>query len=102
MPHYDHYWLSQSLCTYSSLKTLALSCCKFEPKPCIRWNSLKVLCIGYARLNRDMIRKILLGSPALTDLRLYNFEFQGKEGKNVVTINSTSLQKLELDGGKDQ
>ena len=44
----------------------------------------------------------MLGSPALTDLRLYNFEFQGKEGKNVVTINSTSLQKLELDGGKDQ
>ncbi|KAF3970726.1 hypothetical protein CMV_005602 [Castanea mollissima] len=58
---YDYYKLSQSLCTHSSLKTLALRCY----------------------------------------LRLYNFEFQGKEGKNVVTINSTSLQKLELDGGKD-
>ncbi|XP_050290558.1 F-box protein At5g03100-like [Quercus robur] len=101
MPYYDQYRLSQSLCTHSSLKTLALRFCKFEPKPCIRWTSLKVLCIAYARLTRDMIRKILLGSPALTDLRLYNFEFQGKVGKNVVTINSTSLQKLELDGGKD-
>lgn len=101
MPYYDHYRLSQSLCTHSSLKTLTLRFCKFEPKPCIRWTSLKVLCIAYARLTRDMIRKILLGSPALTDLRLYNFEFQGKVGKNVVTINSTSLQKLELDGGKD-
>lgn len=72
IPEYDYYKLSQILCTHSSLKTLALRCCKFEPKPCIRWTSLQVLCIGYARLTRDMIRKILLGSPALTDLRLYN------------------------------
>ena len=41
-----------------------------------------------------MMQNILLGSPALTELRLYNFVFKGYN----VVITSTSLKKLELVG----
>ncbi|KAK4587895.1 hypothetical protein RGQ29_019056 [Quercus rubra] len=66
--------------------------CHFTKKPTICWASLKVLWIGYARLSHDMMQNILLGSPALTELRLYNFVFKGYN----VVITSTSLKKLEL------
>ena len=87
--------------TSSTLKTLSLRFCHFTKKNLyylgICWASLKVLWIGYATLTHDMIHNILLGSPALTELRLHNFEIEGNE----VVINSTRLKKLELEGDKD-
>lgn len=79
------------------LKMLSLTFCSFETITTISWTSLKVLWIGYATLTHDMMHNILLGSPALAELRLHNFEFEGNE----MVINSTSLKKLELNGDKD-
>ena len=100
------YLLARLLCTNSTLKLLSLRFCKFATKPTICWTSLTVLRISCASLTHDMIQNILLGSPALTELRLYNFVLQGEndfafQGQNVV-INSTSLKKLELDGEEDR
>ena len=91
------YLLPLSLSTNSMLKMLSLTFCSFETITTISWTSLKVLWIGYATLTHDMIHNILLGSPALTELRLHNFEIEGNE----VVINSTRLKKLELEGDKD-
>ena len=100
------YLLARFLCTNSTSKLLSLRFCKFATKPTICWTSLTVLRISCASLTHDMIQNILLGSPALTELRLYNFVLQGEndfafQGQNVV-INSTSLKKLELDGEEDR
>ena len=86
--------------TSSTLKTLSLRFCHFTKKNLyylgICWASLKVLWIGYARLSHVMMQNILFGSPALTELRLYNFVFKGYK----VVITSSSLKKLELVGDK--
>jgi hypothetical protein len=105
MSGYQHhcycYLLPQHVCTNSSLKMLTLRFCNFAPKPSICWPSLTVLWIGYVSLTNDLIQYILLGSPELIELRLYNFQLQGNyEGNYEVYITSTSLQNLQLDGDR--
>ncbi|KAL4628840.1 hypothetical protein ACB092_05G266900, partial [Castanea dentata] len=90
------YLLPRLLCTNSTLKLLSLRFCKFATKPTICWTSLTVLRISCASLTHDMIQNILLGSPALTELRLYNFVLQ--EGGH----KFYEPEKLELDGEEDR
>nr|GEX10801.1 RNA-directed DNA polymerase, eukaryota [Tanacetum cinerariifolium] len=57
---------------------MKLSFCAFNhPNGAIRWDKLKCLFIDYGKLNEDLIRKILSGSPCLETLELGYCYFRG-------------------------
>ncbi|GFY91802.1 hypothetical protein Acr_08g0001980 [Actinidia rufa] len=74
------------LCSGSEVKKFGVM-----PKGAVRWNSLKKLSIGYAKLSDDVIRRILEGCPVLEIL-----EFHHYEGFSHLHIGNASLKKLIL------
>ncbi|PSS24688.1 F-box/LRR-repeat protein [Actinidia chinensis var. chinensis] len=92
--HWDYgnsYLLPQLMYTNSRFRELNFSYCRVMPKGAVRWNSLKKLSIGYAKLSDDVIRRILEGCPVLEIL-----EFHHYEGFSHLHIGNASLKKLIL------
>lgn len=85
----DHFLLPQHLYRNSILTKLSLSVCDLNPKGCISWKSLKSLSMGCMKLSDDVMQKILLGSPVLQSLELY--EFYGIDKLNITSPTVKNL-----------
>ena len=84
--------MPQHLYANEFVSELDFRLCKIKPNGLVRWSSLKRLCIGYAPLRKDVVNKVLLGSPRLEFLKLHNcYQF------NRLDIVSKSLKKLVID-----
>ncbi|GJR16601.1 ribonuclease H-like domain-containing protein [Tanacetum coccineum] len=74
----------------SCIMRMTLSCCRFNPpNGVISWERLECLCLYYVTLDKDMIEKILFGSPCLESLELKN-----RHGYRRIDITSRSVNKL--------
>ncbi|KAL6333607.1 hypothetical protein AAG906_028792 [Vitis piasezkii] len=85
------YLLPQFIFRHSSFRKLATRFCNFVTYGVVSWAWLKSLSIGYAELNEETIRNILMGSPALECL-----EFHRCHGFARINICSESLKKLSI------
>ncbi|OIT22463.1 putative f-box protein [Nicotiana attenuata] len=74
------------------LRHLSLCNCNLVPKEEIYWPALRDLEIGYAELNRDVIKKICSGCRALESLK-----FRSCYGVDYFDIDSKSVKKLVID-----
>ncbi|XP_009801340.1 putative F-box protein At1g49610 [Nicotiana tabacum] len=73
------------------LRHLSLCNCNLVPKEEIYWPALRDLEIGYAELNRDVIKKICSGCRALESLK-----FRSCYGVDYFDIDSKSVKKLVI------
>ncbi|CAK9160567.1 unnamed protein product [Ilex paraguariensis] len=89
--------LPQHLYSNGSFVKLSLSMCGIVPKGLISWKSLKSLTIGSTELSGNMIGNIVLGSPVLNFLELFNCW-----GFDKLEINGGSLRKLVINGYLNQ
>ncbi|XP_016466862.1 F-box protein At5g03100 isoform X2 [Nicotiana tabacum] len=86
------YNLPQIMYFNVGLRVLSLCNCNLVPKEEIYWPALRVLEIGYAELNRDVIKKICSGCRALESLK-----FRSCYGVDYFDIDSKSVKKLMMD-----
>ncbi|KAL6990964.1 hypothetical protein U1Q18_009084 [Sarracenia purpurea var. burkii] len=89
----DRYVFPHLLFANSSFRKLRFSLCSVVPTGVVCWKSLKKLSIGYVKLSDYVIQEMLVGSPVLEILELYNFY-----GVNRLHITSASVKKLILKG----
>lgn len=91
------YRLPISLCNYSWLIKLSLTCVRFgDTKREIRWNLLRCLSLGYMMLDEALISNILSSCPLLED-----FELRECSGFNRLDISSEGLKRLRIYGYGD-
>ena len=83
----------ESFFTNSSFTCLRLDFCMFNPTGAISWDKLTSLAISHIKLNEDVIKNILSGSP-----QLETFELNICYGFKRLDIDSKSVKKLVLSG----
>ncbi|GKE21388.1 F-box/LRR-repeat protein 25-like protein [Tanacetum coccineum] len=90
--------LDQNFFVNSSFNHLRLDGCSFNNATgVISWSNLKRLCITYGKLDEDLVKNILSGSPLLENLELvYCFGF----GR--INITSPSVKKLFVTGYRER
>ncbi|XP_059292646.1 F-box protein At5g03100-like [Lycium ferocissimum] len=87
------YSLPQVMYSNACLRELSLCNCNLVPKEGINWPLLRVLDIRYAKLKRDVVRKICSGCPVLESLK-----FSMCRGVGDFDIDSKSVKKLVISG----
>ena len=92
----DKFELNQFFFTNSSFTRLKLLGCVLNPTGAISWNKLTSLYICEAKLNDDLIRNIITGSPLLETLHL-----QFCYGFRRIDITSKSVKNFLFDGHTD-
>ncbi|KAL7590901.1 F-box/LRR-repeat protein 25 isoform X1 [Lactuca sativa] len=85
--------LDHSFFDRSSFTDLTLEGCIFDPIGAISWKNLRTLCITFGKLDEDLIKNILHGSP-----QLETFELNYCYGYRRLDIASKSVKKLVLSG----
>ena len=86
------YKLPQHLYANEFVSELDFRACEIKPNGLVRWSSLKRLCLWNLVLHKDVLNKVLLGSP-----RLELLELRSCEKLNRLDIVSESLKKLVMD-----
>ncbi|GKA43199.1 F-box/LRR-repeat protein 25-like protein [Tanacetum coccineum] len=112
--------LDETLFTNACFMRLQFSSCVFEPIGAISWNKLRTLCLSLTRLDEDVIKNILSGSPLLETFKLHycygykriditsnsveNLVFSGydyffRRYPDVIEINAPNILSIKVEGG---
>ncbi|KAL0012665.1 hypothetical protein SO802_007773 [Lithocarpus litseifolius] len=86
------YKLPQHLYANEFVSELDFRACEIKPNGLVCWSSLKRLCLWNVALHKDVLNKVLLGSP-----RLEFLELRSCDKCNRLDIVSESLKKLVMD-----